>query len=112
MEKFDVATAYLAQFPITGMMGILLYWMPLALCALGYLMHTHRRYRECIAAREADKHFDSDTIGTLIGRFLMTVLPVFNLFAAVFNVGPEVFGRFFAIIGRVFDRPLVAKRGK
>ena len=47
------------------------------------------------------------TFGHIVGHVLLTMMPVGNLFAAIFSVAPEVFGDFFSWIGRVFDQPLV-----
>lgn len=49
----------------------------------------------------------TDTVGAVIGRVVVSWLPVGNLWAALFDLGPEVFGRFFTWVGRVFDQPLV-----
>ena len=86
-----------------------LYWLPLAFCAVGYLMRTARNFTKDRTERVRPGAFyhPSDTIGTLIGRAFVTMLPVGNVFAAVFDLAPEVFGRFFSWIGRVFDQPLV-----
>lgn len=99
-------------FDFTGRMGVLLFWAPMALCAYGYTARTFAHYRLCCEARDSDKYFQSDTVGTLIGRTIVTFIPVVNLLAAVFDLGPMIFGSFFAMIGRVFDRPLVSKAKK
>lgn len=100
--------------------AVLLYWLPAALCAYGYLVRSVKLYRRDLAERAAVEsdatgrthYYPRETFGSLIGRAVMTVLPVGNLFAAIFNVAPEVFGDLFAWIGRVFDQPLVPKRNR
>jgi hypothetical protein len=90
--------------------AVCLYWAPLALCAYGYLMRTWFNYRKDVETRKKEPHYyPTDTIGSLIGRAVVTILPVGNLLAAIFDVAPEVFGRFFKWIGRVFNQPLVPK---
>ncbi len=42
----------------------------------------------------------TDTVGTLIGRAFVSFLPVANLWAAMFDLAPDVFER-------VFNQPLV-----
>lgn len=87
-----------------------LYWMPLALCLYGYTVRTYRDYRKDLAAREKDYYFPELTVGLIVGRLVLAVVPVGNLFAAVFNVAPEVFGDFFRWLGKALDIPLVPKR--
>lgn len=106
---FDSIIHWFLSFDFTGQMGLLLYWMPAVLCAYGYTARTSQRYRQCCEKRDKGEYFKSDTVGTLIGRFIMTLTPVMNLFAAIFDLGPRVFGSFFEMIGRAFDRPLVRK---
>lgn len=89
-----------------------LYWLPLVFCAFGYMLRTARNYRKDREERSKPGAYyhPTDTIGTLIGRGVMSIMPVGNLLAAVFDLSPEVFGRFFEWIGKVFDQPLVPDR--
>lgn len=104
---FDTIMTWIANFDFTGRMGLLLYWLPVLVCAMGYLVRTVKRYRECVAARAAGKHFYSDTVGTLIGRVTATFCPVLNLLAATCDLGPKLLSGFFQRIGKMFDQPLV-----
>jgi hypothetical protein len=108
----DVAMNWLMGFDLTSRMGILLYWLPLALCAYGFTERTFTHYRKCCERRDKGEFFESDTVGTLIGRAIVTVLPVTNLLQAVFDLAPRIFGRFFKMLGQVFNTPLVAKPKK
>ncbi len=105
----DSAIQWALGFDLTGQMGLLMYWLPMLLCAFGYIARTFKRYRQCCELRDADKYFQSDTLGTLIGRAIVTVLPIVNLLAAIFDLGPKIFGNFFEAIGKVFNQPLVSK---
>jgi hypothetical protein len=86
-----------------------LYWLPLAFCAFGYILRTGRNFRKDRAKRVEVGEFyhPTDTIGTLIGRGLLTIIPLANVCAAVFDLAPEVFGKFFSWLERVFSQPLV-----
>lgn len=98
--------------------ALLLYWLPLALCAYGYTVRSFQRIAKDRQRREdalTHKHSYSCylpdiTVGTLIGYVILSVAPVANLFAAIFDVAPKVFGSFIDMLGRVFDIPLVPKR--
>jgi len=126
------------NFEWTGWMGILLYWLPLAICSIGYLFRTWANVQKDLAAREkyetwragnpepnhlldrgawdtwyAGKVYPyspTDTIGTLIGRGLASIIPVVNLLCAVCDIAPKALRDFFKTIGDVFDQPLVPKK--
>lgn len=86
-----------------------LYWIPVAFCAFGYVIRTARNFQKDRAKRIQPGAYYSptDTLGTLIGRGVVTFIPIANFSAAVFDLAPEVFGRFFDWIGKVFSQPLV-----
>lgn len=87
----------------------LLYWLPLGFCAAGYIARTARNFATDRRQRTTPGVYyrPTDTLGSLIGRAVVSLLPIGNLLAAIFDLGPEVFGRFFEFIGRVFNQPLV-----
>lgn len=101
-----------------GWIAFMLYWLPLGFNAYGYTVRTAINYRADLKARNESRqdakkwYVPTDTLGALIGRGLATTLPGVNLLAAVFDLAPEVFGRFFSWIGKVFDQPLVPKDKK
>lgn len=49
----------------------------------------------------------TDTIGSIIGRVLVSWIPMANLWAAMFDLAPGVFEKLFNWIERVFNQPLV-----
>lgn len=100
---------WILTFSFNSTLGLLLYWLPLGFCGYGYLMRTHRNYRKDKAKREeaGGYYTPTDKLGTLIGRGLVSVIPVANLCAAVFDLGPEVFSRVIERLENVFNIPLV-----
>lgn len=108
---------YVMSFKFNSLLGILLYWTPLSFCVVGYTMRTARNYMNDTKEREgAEKrnrcYHPTDTIGTLIGRAVVSFIPIANLWAALFDVAPEVFRKTFSWVGRVFDIPLVPAKKK
>jgi hypothetical protein len=102
-------------------LALMLYWLPLALCAYGYAVRTFVRVRKDRNARKKASgpvvnHYGdyrpSITIGSLAGYLFLTVTPCANLFAAIFDVSPVLFRVFFDWCARVLDMPLVPKRDK
>lgn len=111
---------YILRFEWNGLMGILLYWVPFGFCAVFYTVRTVAGYMadktkraKAELAKEAGNngpyYYPSETIGRILGRALVSVIPVANLWAALFDLSPKVFGRFFAVLGKVFNQPLVPR---
>lgn len=125
------------NFEWTGLMGLLLYWLPLAVCSVGYIVRTWRNVQKDLAQRAAYEtwraanpeparvdstewskwytgrvptYSPTDTIGTLIGRGLASVIPVCNLLCAACDILPKALSGFFKTIGAIFDQPLVPKK--
>lgn len=114
--------------------AVFLYWLPLSVCAVGYTLRTFENYYKDIEDREkyiAEKaiidaeHSDdtddeyrkyyniyyrpTDTIGTLIGRGIVTIMPIANMWAAIFDISPKLFSRFIERVEELFDQPLVPR---
>jgi hypothetical protein len=96
--------------------AFMLYWLPLILCAVGYLIRTWQNYQKDIKARakcDTDGkgyYSPTDTLGSLIARAIVTILPIGNMLAAIFDVAPDLFGSFFKWMGKIFNQPLVPER--
>jgi hypothetical protein len=111
MESTNVMIDYLKSIELTGVIGIWLYWLPGAFCTVFYIIRTARNYIQDKNNRESSKWYSpTDTIGTLIGRGIVSIVPIANLLAAIFDLAPEVFGKFFKYLDKLFNQPLVPKR--
>jgi hypothetical protein len=117
---------WLLNFEWNGLLGILLYWVPLLFCALFYTIRTaegymadkrnlaldveERRKEQGTPYRSLQHYYHpTETIGGILGRALVSVTPVANIWAALFDLSPKVFSRLFGWLGKVFDQPLVPK---
>lgn len=112
--------SWIENFQFNSLMGIGLYWVPLAVCVFGYTMRTAQNYLTDKKDRETEGKFytPTDTLGTLIGRAIVSLLPVANLWAGAFDLAPDLLSGFFKRIEKIFNVPLVpdsasakAKRG-
>ena len=98
--------------------ALLLFWLPLVMCAYGYSVEFVQLYRKELQGRakaEADEkayYNPSLTLGWIVGHVVITIVPIFNLLAAVFDAAPKAFGDFFTWLGKALDIPLVPKRNK
>jgi hypothetical protein len=113
MSLPSVIMDFFSTIQLTNLMGILLYWVPMSLCVFGYTVRTGRNYSkdkkelaECIQKPNAYYH-PTDTLGDIIGRAVVSIIPVANLWAALFDVAPVMFSRLFRFFGKVFNQPLV-----
>lgn len=117
----DWFVTWTREFSFTSWMGFFLYWLPLSLCTYGYTTRTWLNYQKDVVEREKSEaakkdngralvYFPTDTVGTLIGRAIVTVCPVANIWSAAFDVAPRLFTSFFKWVGKVFDMPLVPPR--
>lgn len=86
-----------------------LYWLPLAVCAVGYVVRTWKNFRDDRAKRTEKYYTPTDTIGTLIGRGIISVVPVANLCAAAFDLAPDMLSGFINRLAKIFNQPLVPK---
>jgi len=103
---------WIMSFKFNSLLGVLLYWVPLSLCIYGYTLRTWFNYKKDLLNRNNERYTPTDTIGDLVGRGVVTLIPVANIWAATFDVAPEVFKRFFKLLGEIFDKPLVPSRGE
>lgn len=101
---------FVINFKFNSLLGIILYWIPLSLCAFGYTMRTGFNYQKDLDKRSESYYVPTDTIGTLIGRAIICLLPIANLWAALFDVAPMLFGRFFTFFDKLLNQPLVPRR--
>lgn len=91
-------------------LGLVLYWIEVVFCLIGYTFISMEDVAKDVKARAAnDRYAPSITIGTLVGRAFVSIFPGVNLFASVFSVAPYMFGNFFDWLSRVFSFPLVPK---
>lgn len=103
---------WLKSFEFTSTAGLLLYWLPLAFCAVAYVIRTWANYQQDVKARqkaEAEErgyYSHTDTYGSLIGRALAATVPGVNIIATAFDAGPDLY----RYVEKTFDRPLVPKR--
>jgi hypothetical protein len=89
-----------------------LYWIPLAMCFLGYVLQTIKDYKADYVSHTSNYYNPKLTIGVLVGRLLITILPVFNLFTAVFKQLPMLIGNFLDFLDQTLNIPLIKANPK
>ncbi len=110
---FAVATG-----TFNSIFGICLYWLPMVICIVGYTIRTARNIQKDKRERiqheknEIGYYSPTDTIGDLIGRSLVSIIPIANLWSALFDISPMLFDRLFKWVSCTFNQPLVPIRNK
>lgn len=99
------------NYEINKSLAMLLYWIPLAVCSFGYLIRTFKNYLKDKNRRDGNDdntyYTPTETLGDLIGRGLISIIPIANILAAIFDVMPEILSKLFHWIGEKFNKPLV-----
>lgn len=92
----------------TNWLGIALYWVPLAICVIGYSYRTVTEYLSDLNERSNGTYYVPDlTIGVILGRMFLSVIPVANIFVAAFNLLPRIIGTVCDWLNETFNTPLV-----
>lgn len=101
---------YILSLRFNTMLALWLYWSPMACCLILYFARSIRLYHRDLAerARETNYYEPSLTVGWILGKLLIAIIPAVNIFAVIFDVGPD----FFDWLSSVFNIPLVPKRHK
>lgn len=99
-------------FAFTGDVGIWTYWIPMALCAIGYTFKTFKQI-QLIKAFHKDRNavtwVQDLTVGTVLWRIILTVTPIANVLALSFSLASDMLSQVFSWIGRVLEFRLVKK---
>ena len=104
---------WIMAFKFNSLLALFVYWLPLGLCAYGYTVRTWKNYQADVKARSDKGYYrPTDKLGDLIGRGVISIIPVGNVMAACFDVAPEVFGDWFRLLGEIFDQPIVPDSDK
>lgn len=101
------------EFATVGQMGFWTYWLPMILCFVGYTGRTWYQIKELRRGR-TDKyeyrHLDSITVGTILGRVLLSVTPIVNIIALVFGLSYDMMNKVGSWISNILSFELVKKR--
>lgn len=103
----------LSEWWMTGLAGIVLYWLPAGICAVYSVRLTIGDYRRDLQRRsrylagEGHSYRPVLTVGVILLRAVVPLIPVANLMQAVFRAMPSLLYRAFSMVGRLLNAPLV-----
>lgn len=86
--------------------------LPAVLCLVGYFFRTIRKVKEDKARREeyGEWYVPEETIGTILGRIIISLIPTANIFALVLDLFQEAFEKIVPFIKRFINIPLIRKK--
>jgi len=91
-------------------LGCILYWVPLLICAVGYTIRTRMECAHDIELCHTASYKPTVTVGHVCGRLVVSAIPGLNLIAAVFDLGPRLIADIFKYFRTVFTIPLITKK--
>jgi hypothetical protein len=98
---------YIKSFEFTSTLALMVYWIPLAICAIVYFFRVIRLYKIDLEKRHHSTFYiPTLTVGLIVQFIVCTITPCVNLLALVFDCASSVFIWF----GKVLDIPLVPKQ--
>lgn len=95
----------------TGMFGLLLYWLPVLICLIGYTFRTFNNVSEVrtkVAQGRPVYDHDIPTVGWVFARIFYSFCPVVNLIVTVFDLGSRFVHEVASALRRMFNIPLVS----
>lgn len=86
--------------------------LPAALCLVGYFFRTIRKVKEDKTRREEydEWYVPQETVGTILGRIIVSLIPTVNIMALVLDLSQEVFEKVVPFIKRFVNIPLIRKK--
>lgn len=94
---------FVTSFEFTSFLALLVYWTPLAICTAVYFFRAIRLYRTDLEKCQKEYYSPELTIGLIFWMLFLSVTPLINIFALVFDCAASVF----RLIIDAFDIPLV-----
>lgn len=101
---------FILGFQLTGTIGFYTYWIPLILCAIGYISKTIYQIRDLKTYSEHKKYVPDLTVGTVLFRVFLTVTPIVNVLALSFSIGMDMLTTILNWAGSLLDLTLVSKK--
>lgn len=101
------------DYVTVGQMGFWTYWLPMILCFIGYTGRTWYQVKELKRPKKDNYDYSRVpplTVGTIIGRILLSTIPLVNIIALVFGLSYDMVSKAGSWISKVLNFELVKKR--
>jgi uncharacterized membrane protein len=88
------------------------YVVPAVLCLIGYFFRTIKKVKEdqLRQLEHGDWYLPEETIGTVLGRIIISLIPGLNIVALLVDLFQETFEKIIPAIKRFVSIPLVKKK--
>ena len=93
-------------------MAICLYWVPMIICLVGYLFDFVKDY-QTDAKNYQESYYDPKlTIGSILGRLIVSVMPVLNLGMALFKHMGNIIKKILLVCEKALNIPIIRHNPK
>lgn len=106
---------------------IILYWIPVMICLLGYTYKTYQNYLLAIKRRDLSNgefltllgekikvsninYYKTDTYGMIVLRIVFSFTPGLNIVVIFFDHIPKILGKYFNAFIDFLDSPIVPRK--
>lgn len=102
----DSIKNFAVSFEFYSHLALFTYWIPLAICFVTYFARLIKSYRRDLTARSREYYEPELTVGAIVLMFFLSLTPVINMFAMVFDCLDSVI----KWIGRTLNFGLIPHR--
>lgn len=99
----------ITQWTFTGQIGFWTYWVPLFLCAIGYIGKTIKQVRDIKNYDKHGKYVHDLTVGQVVWMIIATITPIVNVMTLTFSLGWGMLSTVGHWLNDVLDFKLVKK---
>lgn len=87
-----------------------LYVVPTVLCVIGYSIRTAKDVIHDLKNKNETYYYPKTTVGTIIGRFGLSVIPVINIFVFFMDLAYDWVDKAARLTDRVLNTPVVRRK--
>ena len=103
---------YILAVEYNSVIALVVYWLPLLICLVGYLCKTWKEYRQELARSLEFKqrnlgYITNLTVGVVVCRVFATFLPGVNIIAIAFDIGWPMLCTVIRSVTNILDIPLI-----
>lgn len=109
---FNFIGSIVSDTSLNGTLAICLYWIPLLVCLVGYIFDFIRDYKADAEKYQEPYYNPKLTVGSILGRLIITILPVCNLAVAIFKHLGKIIRKIIEVCADFLDIPIIRHRPK
>jgi len=103
---------FLIGFQFSSPVALWLYWIPLAICLVGYIWDFVKDYQRDLGEYQKSYYDAHLTLGSILGRLLVSFIPLINIGIVMFYHGWMLVKRIFDSLSLLLNQPIVRHNPK